>query len=452
MTDFSSDFVWGVSTSAYQIEGAHTAGGRGESIWDRFSHTPGRIADGSTGDVAIDHYNRLDEDVDLLAQLGSGAIDGSSAQGSRFAYRFSLSWPRLMPEGRGRVAKAGVDFYDRLLDRLAAAGVSPWVCLYHWDLPQALQDRGGWTNRDMAFWFADYAEFVAASFGDRVGTFLMLNEPNVHALLGHMTAIHAPGLEGMGNYLAAVHHQNLAVGQGLLRLREMGAWKLGTVVNLQPIVPATDGEDDVAAASLADQAFNRANLDPLLLGEYPQGLAMLLEMQLRSGDLEIAKQPVDFVGVNHYAVQRVAAGHGPIGVQLLPAPAGAEVTGMGWSVDPQAFTRQLLKLKECYGNPPVVITENGAAFTDPRPVNGRVADRARTDYLRRYIQAMAEAIQAGCNVRGYFVWTLVDNFEWADGFSKRFGLVHLDLETLKRTPKDSFRFYQQLIASNSVPD
>lgn len=440
MTDFDHDFVWGVSTSAYQIEGAHTAGGKGESIWDRFAHTPGRVADGSTGDLATDHFNRMADDLDLLAELGVRA------------YRFSLSWPRLLPGGRGRVARAGMDFYDRLIDGLVARGVEPWVCLYHWDLPQALQDRGGWTNRDVALWFADYAQLAAERFGDRVGTFLMLNEPNVHALLGHLTATHAPGLEGMHNYLAAMHHQNLAVGEGLMRLRELGAWKLGTVVNLQPIVAASESEDDAAAAGLADQAFNRANLDPLLLGEYPAHLAPFMEMLVRDGDHQVMRQPIDFLGVNHYTVQRVAAGEGPIGVQVLSAPSGSEATAMGWSVEPQAFTQQLLTLKERYGNPAVVVTENGAAFADPRPVRGRVADRRRVDYLRRYIRAMHEAILAGCDVRGYFVWTLVDNFEWADGFSKRFGLVHLDLETMRRTPKDSFRFYQEVVAANAVPD
>lgn len=440
MTDFPNDFVWGVSTSAYQIEGAHDAGGKSESIWDRFAHQPGSIADGSTGDVATDHLQRYEEDVELLAGLGA------------HAYRFSVSWPRLLPSGRGRPNPAGMAFYDRLIDRLVAAGVEPWLCFYHWDLPQALQDRGGWTNRDTAYWFADYAQLVAERYGDRVPTFLLLNEPNVHALLGHLAGMHAPGLTGISNYLAAVHHQNLAVGEGLLRLRELGSWQLGTVVNLQPLEPATRSEDDQAAAGLADEAYNRASLDPLLLGEYPPLLAPLVEAFLRDGDLETLKQPIDFLGMNHYTVQRVAAGDGPIGLEVVGAAPGDETTAMGWSVAPQAFTRQLLEVKERYGNPPVVVTENGAAFDDPAPKGGRVADPRRVDYLRRYLAALRDALAAGCDVRGYFAWTLVDNFEWAEGFSKRFGLVHLDRRTMQRTPKASYDFYREVIGSNRVPD
>jgi len=440
MTDFPSDFTWGVSTSAYQIEGAPAAGGKGESIWDRFAHRPGNVADGSTGDVATDHYHRFPEDVALLAELGVQA------------YRFSVSWPRLLPEGRGRVAAKGLEFYDRLLDLLVANGVRPWLCLYHWDLPQALQDRGGWTARDTAYYFADYAELVAERLGDRVDTFLMLNEPNVHALLGHLAGQHAPGLSGLSDYLAAVHHQNLAVAAGVERLREMGAWRLGTVVNLQPIEAASDSEDDRAAAALADAAYNRASLDPLFSGAYPAALAPLMEAVVRGDDLQALRRPLDLLGVNHYTVQTVAAGEGPIGLRVVEPPPGSEVTAMGWRVAPEALTRQLLELKERYGNPPVVVTENGAAYPDPPPVRGRVDDRPRVDYLRRYPQATAEAIAQGCDVRGYFVWTLVDNFEWAEGFTQRFGIVHLDRETLRRTPKESFRFYQRVVAGGRLPD
>lgn len=440
MTDFPAGFVWGVSTSAYQVEGAPGEGGKGESIWDRFVHQAGHVKDGSTGDVATGHYQRYEEDVELLAGLG---VD---------AYRLSISWPRLMPSGRGRLAAAGFDFYDRLLDRLVAAGIQPWVCLYHWDLPQALQENGGWTERDTAYWFADYAQVVAERFGDRVPSFLMLNEPNVHALLGHMAGVHAPGLSGLADYLAAVHHQNLAVAEGLLRLRELGSWQLGTIVNLQPIEPASESEDDVAAAGLADEAYNRASLDPLLLGSYPPHLAPLMEVVARDGDERLLRQPIDFLGVNHYTVQRVAAGDGPIGLEVVSAPAGAETTAMGWQVAPEALLRQLEEVRDRYGNPPVFITENGAAYPDPAPRGGRVADPERVAYLRRYLLAVQQALAAGCDVRGYFVWTLVDNFEWADGFSSRFGLVHLDRQSLARTPKDSYRFFQEVVATGVVPE
>lgn len=440
MTHFPNDFLWGVSTSAYQIEGAPTAGGKGESIWDRFSHVAGNVVDGSTGDVATGHLERYEEDVALLAQLGVGA------------YRLSLSWPRLMPTGRGLLAAAGFDFYDRLLDSLVAAGIAPWVCLYHWDLPQSLQERGGWTDRDTAHWFADYAQVAAERLGDRVHTFVMLNEPNVHALLGHLAGVHAPGLSGLSDFLAAVHHQNLAVGEGVARLRELGSWPVGTVVNLQPIEAASSSEDDLAAAGLADEAYNRACLDPLLLGAYPPLLAPLMEVVAKAGDERTLAQPLDFVGVNHYTVQRVRAGGGPVGVEVLPAPRGVETTAMGWQVAPAAFTRQLLEVKERYGNPPVYVTENGAAYSDPTPQRGAVADPLRVSHLQRYLLALHEALAAGCDVRGYFVWTLVDNFEWADGFTRRFGLVHLDRETLQRTPKGSFHFYAEVVASGSVPD
>ncbi len=440
MTVFPSDFVWGISTSAYQIEGAPTAGGKGESIWDRFAHKPGSIADGSTGDVATDHFHRYEEDVELLAELGVGA------------YRLSVSWPRVLPEGRGRLAPKGIEFYDRLLDELVGAGIEPWLCLYHWDLPQALQEKGGWTSRDTASYFADYAEVVAERLGDRAKAFFMLNEPNVHALLGHLVGQHAPGLSGLSDYLAAVHHQNLAVGLGAQRLREMGPWKLGNIVNLQPIEPASDHEDDHAAAALADEAYNRSSLDPLLKGTYPAPIAPLMDVMIRPGDMETIQQPLDLIGLNHYTVQRIGAGEGPIGLRLAEPLPGSELTAMGWQVAPEALTRQLLELKERYGNPPVVITESGAAFDDPAPQRGRVDDRRRVDYLRSYLQATAEAIEQGCDVRGYFLWTLIDNFEWAEGYAKRFGIVHLDHETLKRTPKESFRFYQEVVRSGGVPD
>jgi beta-glucosidase len=439
MSDFPSEFIWGVSTSAYQIEGAPTADGKGESIWDRFVQRPGAIRGGATGQVATDHYHRYLEDVALLPERGVGA------------YRLSLSWPRLLPEGRGRVAAGGLDHYQRLLDALAAAGIRPWVCLYHWDLPQALQQLGGWASRDTAYYFADYAELVAERLGDRVDTFLMLNEPNVHALLGHLAGVHAPGLTGLPDYLAAIHHLNLAVGAGVQRLRQLGAWQLGSVVNLQPLEAASESEDDQAAAALADEVYNRASLDPLLTGGYGPTVGPLLEAWLRPGDMELTQQPIDLLGLNHYTVQRVAAGPGPIGISLVGPPAGSEVTAMGWPVHPEALTRQLVELQQRYGNPPVVITENGAAFHDPPARAGRIGDARRVDYLRRYLRATSQALALGCDVRGYFAWTLVDNFEWADGYERPFGLVHLDRQSLKRTPKESYRFYQDVIAAGSVP-
>lgn len=442
--DFPDDFLWGVSSSAYQIEGATQVGGRGESIWDRFVTRPGAVVDGSTGAVATGHYERYREDVGLMRELGARV------------YRFSVSWPRWLPSGRGRPAPAGVDFYERLVDSLLAAGIEPWICLYHWDLPQALQDRGGWTSRDCADYFADYAAAVAGRLGDRVRTFLMLNEPNVHALLGHLTGQHAPGVSDLSAYLAAIHHQNLAVGKGIARLRALDAgFRLGSVVSLQPVLPAAEPgteprEEDVAAASLADAAYNRASLDPLLLGRYPAAMAGFFEALLRAGDEETMRQRVDLLGVNHYTLQRVRLGRGPLGLELVPPGAGTEATQMGWRVAPEALTRTLLELKSAYGNPPVVITENGAAYEDPPVRNGTVDDASRVAYFARYIRGVAAALEAGCDVRGYLAWTLVENFEWGDGFTRRFGCVALDRETLERTPKASFHYLRRVFGSGAL--
>ncbi len=444
MTSFPDDFLWGISTSAYQIEGAAAAGGKGESIWDRFVTREGAIVDGSSGAVATNHYYRYPEDVALMRELGARV------------YRFSVSWPRWLPEGRGAHSRGGLEFYDRLVDTVLAAGIEPWVCLYHWDLPQALQERGGWQSRDTAYYFADYAERVARHLGDRVRTFLMLNEPNVHALLGHLVGMHAPGVSDLGAYLAAVHHQNLAVGGGIARLRDLDAGlRLGTVVSLQPTLPVGPGgadprEEDVAAAALADAAYNRANLDPLLLGRYPEPLEGFLGDLLRAGDTELLRQRVDVLGVNHYTLQRVRAGEGPLGIEIVPPEAGVEETQMGWRVAPTALERTLLRLKEEYGNPAVVVTENGAAYPDVHGPDGKVNDRARISYFSRYLRAVAAARDAGCDVRGYLAWTLVDNFEWASGYTRKFGVVALDRETLQRTPKASFDYLRRVFAGGDL--
>jgi len=441
MMDFPEGFTWGVSTSAYQIEGATREGGRGEGIWDSFTRRPGRVADGSSGEVATDHYRRYREDVALLAELGVGA------------YRFSLSWPRLQPSGRGRLNTPGLDFYRRLIDALHASGIAPWPCLYHWDLPQALQDRGGWANRDSASYLADYAAAVAEELAGSITELLLLNEPNVHALLGHLVGVHAPGLTGMDSYLPAVHHQNLATGLALRQVRQVApALRLGTILNLQPVAPAEAGEEHEVAAQLVDACYNRSALDPLLLGAYPQQLASLLEALIGSDDMAVIAQPLDLLGVNHYTRLRVLAEpSAPLGLRLAEAPLGAEVTEMGWEVAPAALSEQLDELRLRYGNPPVYLTENGAAFADRAGASGRVEDRRRADYLTAYLRAVADARSRGCDVRGYFVWTLVDNFEWSHGFSRRFGLVELDLATLERRKKRSFDVYRQIVRSGRLP-
>lgn len=438
----AAPFVWGVSTSAYQIEGAASEGGKGPSIWDAFTSLPGRIVDGSDGSTATDHLRRYKEDVRLIADLGVGA------------YRFSVSWPRVMPSGKGRLEQRGVDFYLRLIEEVASAGVEPWVCLYHWDLPLALQERGGWPNRDTAYYYADYVERIATALGSGVARYFAMNEPNVHALLGHVAGVHAPGVSDLMAGLAAVHHLNLATGLGVERLRSARpGTPVGTILNLQGFVPARDGEEHEAAAAFADTAFNRAFLDPLFRGTYPEPLDGMLESVIESGDLEACKAPIDMLGVNHYTRLWVLAdGSAPAGVRLVDPPKGVPRTAMGWEVAPEGLLDVLKRLKDEYGNPPVYITENGAAYPDgTRMADGSVDDGARVRYLHAYLNAAADAWRAGCDLRGYFAWTLVDNFEWADGFTRRFGLVELVPETLERRPKRSYRAYRDLISSGVWP-
>ncbi len=435
-------FVWGVSTSAYQIEGAYADDGKGPSIWDEFTSRPGRVADGSDGRVATDHLRRSGEDVRLIADLG---VD---------AYRFSVSWPRVMPSGRGRLEQRGVDFYLRLIDALLEVGVEPWVCLYHWDLPLALQERGGWAKRDTALYYADYAERIAHALGSGVKRYFTMNEPNVHALLGHVAGVHAPGVRDLMAGLAAVHHLNLATGFGVERVRSVAPRvPVGTILNLQGFSPAREGEEHEAAAAFADVAFNRAFLDPLFRASYPEPVGGLLEAFVESGDLDVCRAPIDMLGVNHYTRLWVLAdASAPAGVELVAPPPGSRTTAMGWEVAPEGLVGMLLRLKEEYGNPPVYVTENGAAYADSqRSSDGTVDDLARVRYLRSYLAAAAEAWRAGCDLRGYFVWTLVDNFEWADGFSRRFGLVELVPGTLERRPKRSYRDFQSIVRSGAWP-
>jgi len=432
-------FLFGASTSSYQIEGGVHEGGRGPSIWDTFSHTPGRIADGSTGDVACDHYGRYVEDVDLIADGGFGA------------YRFSIAWPRVQPTGAGPENSRGLDFYDRLVDRLLARGVEPWACLYHWDLPQPLQDQGGWTNRDIAGRFSDYALLATARLGDRVRHWAMLNEPNVHAIFGHGYGNHAPGLTGWANLIAAQHHQNLAQGTALAALRaSRPGLVLGTVLSLQPVLPATDRDEDREAAIRFDAVWNGASLDPLFRGLYPDVLAADYAPLTRTADMQRIQQPIDFLGVNYYGRGHVVNDpNGIIGkANFGPLPPGTPVTAMGWPVEPIGLVEVMTRLREDYGNPPTYITENGACYDDPAPAGGTVADPQRTEYIRLHLDACAKAIADGTDLKGYLVWSLLDNFEWSEGFRRRFGVVHVDFTTLVRTPKSSYRFLGEVIAAS----
>jgi beta-glucosidase len=427
---FPADFVWGASTSSYQMEGAVDADGRGKSIWDIFCHTPGKVKGGDTGDVACDHYHRWPEDVEWLQRGGFSA------------YRFSMAWPRIMPAGAGAVEARGLDFYDRLVDGLLARSVAPWLCLYHWDLPQALQDQGGWLHRDIADKFADYARVVAKRLGDRVRHWAMFNEANVHALFGHGIGSHAPGLTGLSNMLAAIHHQNLAQGRALQALRaEHSQQRLGTVINVQPARPSSDGAADRRAAERFDAFWNGAVLDPLFKGAYPAAIAADFAPLVASGDLATIKQPIDFFGLNYYAPMHVAAApQNLLGAWFGAVPAGTRFTAFGWPIDPSGLTDALHRLRDRYGNPDIYVTENGAYYDDPIAPDGAVHDDDRVAYLRDHLTAARRALAEGVNLRGYFVWSLLDNFEWAEGYSRRFGIIHVDFKSLKRTPKTSFAF------------
>ena len=432
-------FIWGVSTSSYQIEGAANEDGRGPSIWDTYSHHAGRVANGDTGDVACDHYHRYREDVGLMRKLGIKA------------YRFSMSWPRVMPAGRGAPNEAGLSFYDRLIDALIAAGIEPWLCLYHWDLPQGLEDLGGWTNRDSAQWFADYAGLIGHRFGDRVKHFATFNEPSVFTLYGYCMGGMAPGISDLTSLLQAIHHVNLAHGAAVDRLREtVPAASIGAIHNCQPCRPAGPGPENRAAAQKFDTYWNGVFPDPQLLGRYPASIVEAMTPHMWPDDLARICRPVDWFGLNHYAPHYVKASDAnPLGVAFGDAPASVRRSVMGWPVEPDAFRETLIGLHERYGLP-IYVLENGTASHDRIDANGAVLDQPRIDYLDAYTSAMFEAIKAGVDVRGYFIWSLLDNFEWGSGYSQRFGLVYVDYPTQRRIPKASFRWYARLIASASA--
>jgi beta-glucosidase len=427
---FPAGFQWGVATASYQIEGAVTADGRGPSIWDTFAAEPGRISDGSSGEVACDHYHRYPEDVALMAELGVSA------------YRFSVAWPRIQPTGTGAANPRGLDFYDRLVDALLAAGVDPVATLFHWDLPQALQDAGGWLNRDTAHRFAEYAGLVAAALGDRVKLWITLNEPFVHMTLGHVLGTHAPGLTLLYDALPVAHHLLLGHGLAVPAIRAHSASPVGTTNNNSPVWPQGDTEADLAAAAAYDAFHNGLFTDPLLGLGYPEGIPFAPDV-VRDGDLAVIAAPLDALGVNYYNPVGVRAPEpgSPTPFEVVPIP-GYPTTGFGWPVVPAGLRELLVSLRDRYGDalPPVYVTENGCAYPG-------VEDPERIAYLESHTAAVADAIAAGVDVRGYFVWSLLDNFEWAEGYSQRFGLVHVDFATQKRTPKNSYGWYRDLIRS-----
>ena len=436
---FPPDFTWGVATAAYQIEGAVHEDGRGDSVWDTFCRQPGAIRDGQTGDIAADHYHRWPADVALMSELGIGT------------YRFSIAWPRIQPDGSGAINAAGLDFYDRLTDALLAAGITPMPTLFHWDLPQPLEDAGGWMARDTAERFADYAAVVADRLADRIPMWITLNEPFVVTAFGYALGIHAPGKALMLDALATAHHQLLGHGLATAALRAASVSQVAITNNYSPAWPATDGAADVAAAAAYDTLHNRVFTDPLLLGRYPDlsafGVGAAGLACIRDGDLEIISAPVDALGVNYYNPTRLSAlPDSPLPFQLEPIP-GYPLTNFGWPVIPAGLTELLTTLKDRYADqlPPVYITENGCSVADEPDLNGVIDDQPRISYLDSHIRAVADAMTSGVDVRGYLVWSLMDNFEWGEGYHQRFGLVHVDFESQLRTPKASFGWFRDLI-------
>lgn len=428
---FPKDFIWGASTASYQIEGAVAEDGRKPAIWDTFSHTPGKIDTGETGDVACDHYHRYEEDVALMKELGFDV------------YRFSVAWPRVIPDGKGAVNAAGLDFYDRLVDALLAAGIDPWPCLYHWDLPAALHDADkGWEDRACADLFAEYADPVTRRLGDRCKTWLTFNEPNVFTIFGYLVGYHAPGAADHERYLSAVHTVNLAHGKGcqIIRANVPGA-KIGLSPNMQPVRGVSDTEADKQAAAVLDSYWNRAFSEPMVHGAYDPIMAERLGSRVQPGDMEIVRQPLDWFGVNYYSPLYAAAADNSTGMLMRDPPPGAERSLMGWHVEPASFREALNDVHARY-KLPIYITENGTA--EDLPVGAR--DDVRIDYYVRHLNALLDACDDGADIHGYLTWTLMDNFEWAKGYVTRFGLVHCDFDTLKRTPKASFHWMKDLIA------
>ncbi|MER5640550.1 GH1 family beta-glucosidase [Kitasatospora sp. NPDC002227] len=438
--ELPAGFRWGVSTASYQIEGAVEEDGRGRSVWDAFVERPGAVKDGHTGRVACDHYHRYGEDVALMRELG---LDG---------YRFSIAWPRVQPGGSGAVNAAGLDFYERLVDSLLEAGITPLPTLFHWDLPQALEDEGGWLARDTAYRFAEYVSAVLGRLGDRVPAWITLNEPFVHMVYGYAMGIHAPGRALMLDALPAAHHQLLGHGLAASVLREHGREVL-IANNLTPVQAASEAEADVVAAEAYDALHNRLFTDPLLLGRYPDLSAFGVELDgvVRDGDLKLISGPgLDGLGVNYYNPTRISAPTDP-GLPFSDVRIeGAPRTAFDWPVVPDGLRELLVGLRERYGAalPPVTITENGCSVADEVAPDGTVDDRFRIDYLAGHLDAVAHAVAEGVDVRGYYTWSLLDNFEWAEGFNQRFGLVHVDFETQRRTPKASYAWYRDLIAAH----
>jgi beta-glucosidase len=436
-----SEFIWGVATSSYQIEGAANEDGRGQSIWDTFCKVPGKVANFDNGDIACDHYHRFKEDLDLMKWMGVKA------------YRFSVAWPRVIPDGVGRVNEMGLDFYDRLIDSLLEREIAPWLTMYHWDLPEALQLRGGWNNREVVEWFGEYGEVLTSRFGDRVKNWMTLNEPFCSAWLGHLYGDMAPGIKDLQTALNVSHNLLMSHGLACQVIRSnVSEANVGIVINVTPAVPATDSQVDSNAAQLADGFDNRWFLDPVFGRTYPADVidALGASPEIHSGDMELIAQDLDFLGVNFYFRQTVAADQNskPLPIRSVNRE-NVKKTAMNWEVHPQAFEEILLRISKEYSPKAIYITENGSAWND-EVINGEIIDDERIDYLVRHLDAMRSARNQGAPILGYFAWSFLDNFEWAYGYEKRFGLIYVDYKTQTRTPKKSALFYRQLLLNGTA--
>ena len=434
---FPAEFVWGAATAAYQIEGAANEDGRGESVWDRFCSTPGKVRNGDSGAIACDFYHRYRDDIALMRELG---LD---------AFRFSIAWPRILPEGRGRVNQAGLDFYDKLVDELLGNGIAPYVTLFHWDTPQPVEDLGGWPARETVDAFCEYVEVVSDRLGDRVGHWITHNEPWVVSWIGHGWGHHAPGRESDADALATAHHLLLSHGRAveILRRNSPGS-QVGITLNLDNPYAASESPEDIAATRWVDGLHNRWFLDPLFRGAYPEDMAEAwaeIMPEVRDGDLEEIAAPIDFLGVNNYTSPLVAADANG-GRSQIVRRADVDRTDMGWEVVPEGLEDLLLRLHREYEPAAIYVTENGAAYPDVRGHDGSVRDVERQSYLEQYLAGASRAVTQGVPLRGYFAWSLLDNFEWAWGYWKRFGLIFIDYSTLERVPKGSFYWYRDYIA------
>jgi beta-glucosidase len=441
---FPAGFSWGTATASYQVEGAWDHDGKGESIWDRFSHTEGKILNGDTGDVACDQYHRYKEDVAIMKQLGMRG------------YRFSIAWPRIFPDGKGKVNRAGLDYYSRLVDELLANDITPFPTLYHWDLPQALQDNGGWANRDIVQHFATYAATCVDALGDRVKNWMIFNEPWVFTFIGYLYGVHAPGIRDTTMAMRASHVVNLAQTAALRAMRATGKPEaIGTAFSMQSTYPASDSAEDRAAAERQHGFSNVWFLDPLIKGAYPHAYVeqekMLARMDIRAGDMEQIKDKLDFIGINLYQRSIVAYAGQDRNTGARQVPGTGPRTGFGWEVWPAAIYQMIKRVDQDYGRPPIYITENGCGYPTAPGSDGMVHDQERVDFYNGYVGQVARAFDEGCDVRGYYAWSLIDNFEWAMGYSQRFGITYCDFESGgKRTIKDSGHWFRDLIAKNEI--